>query len=193
MKCKICGHRTSESLRAWKQRRFWRFHWQGLEGTPYCRSHLIEAFNETLRNFRKPVVFFYPDLESKTGSYQYSYVCLKELEREKDRDTSGYTKASLALLENAFAQISGQCFDCKGPADSAVFPKGSFSWGPGASFLSERFDQPKLDMVHSGPKILCRRCALKSIGASLLEWKGEFGDGIIGPKSEKGFYWTTEV
>ena len=192
-KCSICRRSANEELFLWTPRKLLCFHWNGFRGTPYCREHLISEFIGVLEECRQRIVFFYPDLELKSGPYQYLYVPLADLRVQEDRDTSGYTKRALHVLESAFASIQGPCMECGFNADSAFFPQGSFEWGPGTQYLSHRFDQPQIDTVTRAPEILCRRCVCSKIRNSLLQWKETFIEGIQGPGPTEGFYWTTEV
>jgi hypothetical protein len=192
-KCSICGGPAKEELFLWTPRKFLGFRWNGYGGTPYCRKHLISEFIRAIETYEQRMVFFYPDLESKSGPYQYLYVPLADLRAQQESDTSGYTKKALCTLESALASIQGPCVECGFQANSAFFPRGSFEWGEGTQYLGYRFDQPQIDTLTSAPEILCRRCVGSKIQNSLLQWKETFIEGITGPRPAEGFYWTSEV
>jgi hypothetical protein len=192
-KCSICNKSANEELFLWTPRKFLCFRWNGFRGIPYCREHLVLEFIRVLQTCEERMVFFYPDLESKSGSYQYIHVPLADLRAQQDSDTSGYTKRALHVLESAFAIIQGPCMECGFPANSAFFPHDSFEWGKRKGYLGGKFDQPQIDTITRAPEILCRRCVCSKIRDSLLKWDETFQEGIEGPRPTEGFYWTTEV
>lgn len=147
----------------------------------FCRDHMLEEFKKAFLGFEKPMVVFYPMLESKDGPYVYRYEAFSDIPRKRKTDPVG------RLMTEALQSISGQCSRCRRNANVAYFGPKTFQWemkrAGGLDLVL-----PKLEDITARPEIVCSSCIVDELTYSLQNFRGDFDEGIVLPYDGEGVF-----
>jgi hypothetical protein len=147
----------------------------------FCRKHMLEEFKKAFLGFEKPMVVFYPLLESKDGPYVYRYEGISDIPGKRKTDSVG------RLIIDALKSISGQCSRCRRSANVAYFGPGTFQWGIKRTGGVD-WDLPRLDDITARPEIVCSACIVEEITYSLKNFRGDFDEAIVLPYNGEGVF-----
>jgi hypothetical protein len=195
MKCADCGKRTGEFLVKPTTRGFLGLRWAGARRTPWCREHLLQRFGEEFLKLPQRLVVLYPNLEEKSGGYQYFFAPLGLLQKRGFTPEGLLNNTLTAKLAEWLALTAGPCRSCGQPGAVAFFSREKVRWDRRRGFLGTQFDQPVLQEITAPALILCRACAFKEIAASFQAGgpRGFEGGVFLPPDREAGIYLTVEV
>jgi len=147
----------------------------------FCREHMLEEFKKAFLGFEKPMVVFYPMLESKDGPYVYRYEAISDIPGKRKTDSVG------RLISEALKSISGQCSRCRRTANIAYFGPGTFQWEIKRKGGVD-WDLPKLEDITARPEIVCSSCIVDELTYSLQNFSADFDEGIVLPYNGEGVF-----
>jgi len=180
--CRTCGQETLDNLAYTKTKRFLIFNSKVKELTPYCRIHLLAAFQPCFTSFPNKMVVYHPSPGVLEKNYVYGYDLLSEIPKQAWFDKAKRDR-QIEVVRSALEAISGKCSMCPAEAQVAYFDQRFIKWDG---------EWPLIDKAEPAQN-LCQRCTYDEIEPALASYKGSYIEGLFCPQDGEGYFFPTLI